>query len=420
MNAPLEAPQVEVPPKSAFGWYLTSSSLWICGMSLQGFLITWMFVDILKAPADEVGFGRMLIDLPGIFMVIIGGLIADRVNARTMLLSMHILMALPACVVGLMYLQLGLSFWGVVAFGFTASIFMFLSDPARQAILNRVTRTDIQRTVAMLTVVTSIVGLGGIYIGGRLEQIGLAQVLFLQGFIFLVSAVAVRMLPDLPATRQHSTVEQGQHPARRFLNNTLEGVIAIWKTPLLFSVIGFNFISSLFNAGAYIIGMPFIVTEVYGGDAALFALVMMVFTGGSIGSNVILLFFMPLLQPGRLFLIMQLTRMMILLIVWSQPPMWLFFLAIFGWGLNMGITTTMVRSIVQTLAPAAHRAQVLSVLLLSFMISSPISAIVLGVLIAQTNPLTGLLPGVFMSLLIFGLGIFFSQLWTYKMDAKQA
>ncbi len=37
-------------PRSAFPWYLTSSSLWMAAMSLQGFLITWMLVGILRHP----------------------------------------------------------------------------------------------------------------------------------------------------------------------------------------------------------------------------------------------------------------------------------------------------------------------------------------------------------------------------------
>ena len=81
-------------------------------------------------------------------------------------------------------------------------------------------------------------------------------------------------------------------------------------------------IASLFNAGAYIIAIPFIVKEVYGGDAHFFATVMMTFTAGSIGSNVLLLRFMPLNRPGRLFLLMQPTRVAILILLWTKPDVW--------------------------------------------------------------------------------------------------
>src|SRR5690606_2684553 len=139
-----------------------------------------------------------------------------------------------------------------------------------------------------------------------------------------------------------------------------------------------NFLSSLFNAGAYVIAIPYIVKEVYLGDAAFYASVMIVFSAGSIGSNVLLLAFMPLLRPGRLFLLMQLTRVVILLVLFLQPSLWLFYLTMFAWGLNMGVTTTLVRTTVQELADPARRSQVLSVLLLSFMVTAPASSLLLG------------------------------------------
>jgi hypothetical protein len=193
-----------------------------------------------------------------------------------------------------------------------------------------------------------------------------------------------------------------------------EGFQATWRVPLARNIIGLNFLSSLFNAGAYIIAIPYIATEVYGGDAAFLAGIMIVFTIGSIGSNLILLVFMPLRHPGRLFLFMQLSRILILVVLWLKPSLWLFYLMLFAWGLNMGVTTTMVRTTVQELAPTQTRAQILSVLQLSFMVSSPISAMLLGLLISGTDPLAALVPGMLMSLVIFALGVTISGLWQYR------
>jgi hypothetical protein len=193
---------------------------------------------------------------------------------------------------------------------------------------------------------------------------------------------------------------------------------AIWALPLIRDVIGLNFLSSLFNAGAYIVAIPYIAKEVYQGDAAFFATVMIVFTAGSIGSNVALLGFMPLARPGRLFLAMQLTRAAILILLWLEPSPWLFHATLFAWGLNMGITTTIARTTVQELAPAPVRAQILAVLLLSFLVSSPVSSLRLGALISQSTPATALLPGVIISAVIFLLGIRHSGLWQYRYSGE--
>jgi len=393
-------------PRSAFPWYLTSSSLWMAAMSLQGFLITWMLVGILGAPADQVGYGRALIEIPGLLILLLSGILADRTDSRRLLLAMHLTIAVPCVAIAIAVHAGLLSFWVVVAFGIAISALQAVSDPARQSMLSRVTRTDIQRTVTVMTIVTSLAGLAGVWLGGQLDRVGLFIVLLLQALLFAIGADAVRRLPPMPVAPSRGRPD------------LLGGIKATWRQPLIRNIITLNFLSSLFNAGAYVIAVPFIVKDVYGGGAGLFSAIIMVFTAGSIGSNVILLRFMPLLRPGRLFLLMQPTRVIILTALWFKPPLWLFYVAMIAWGLNMGVTTTLVRTTVQELAGREHRGQILSVLLVSFMVSAPVSSMVLGKLIAGFDPLTALLPGIAMSIVIFAMGLAVSDLWRYEAQTS--
>ncbi|MCZ6888191.1 MAG: MFS transporter [Gammaproteobacteria bacterium] len=389
----------DLPTRSAFPLYLASSSLWLGGMSIQGFLIPWLLVGILKTPADLYSFSRVLMELPPMAVLLVGGIFADRMDSRRLLIGLSIAVAIPPLILAGVVDHL--AFWPIVTFGIAMALVQAISDPARQAMMSRVTRTDIQRTVTLTTVVTSFVGLGGMWLGGQLDTIGLERVLLLQAAFFLVSVYAVYRLPPMP-------------PQATLRPRLTTGIRAVWRIPLVRNIIGLNFTSGLFNAGAYIVGIPFIVTQVYGGGAEFFAYVMIAFTAGSVGSNVILFLVMPLVYPGRVYLLLQLTRVVILGLLWLQPPVWLFFVLMFMWGVNMGVTSTLVRTTVQELAPAAERAQVLAILLLTFMVGSPISTVILGTLIAATDPLTGLLPGIPVSLAIFAVGVLGSGLWQFK------
>lgn len=397
--------QHPAPPQNAFPWYLTSASLWMAGMSLQGFLFTWLLVGTLEAPADQVGLARSLAEFPPLAILLLGGLLGDRYNGRHFLTLMHLLMALPPLVLIIVVESGHLSFTWVVIFGVLMASIQALSDPARQSVLSRVTRLDVQRAVTIMTVFTSAVGIGGFYMGGRMDVLGLSFVLLIQATIFAIGMIATWRLPDLAAT-EHLT-------GRPALGSGLRALAAL---PLVRNVIGLNFLSSLFNAGAYIVAIPYIVREVYHGDAAFFATVLTIFTVGSIGSNLLLLVFMPLARPGRVFLLMQLTRAAILALLIAQPSVWLFYLGIFAWGLNMGVTTTLVRTTVQEQAPLPVRAQILSVLLFSFLVSSPISSILLGYLISETTPLAALVPGIVISLILFLVGVRWSGLWEYRFS----
>ena len=394
--------QTEIPPRSAYPWYLASSSLWMGGMSLQGFLFTWLLVGVLEIAPDQTGLTRSIAELPPLIMLLLGGVLGDRINGRAYLASMHLLMCLPPLLVAVVF-ELGLlSYWWVVLFGLLMSAIQALSDPARQAILSRVARFDAQRAVTLMTLVTSLVGVGGVAIGGQLENLGLAPVLAAQALLFGLGVFAVRRLPQLP-------VGAGRRRAK-----FAAGLRTVWRLRLIRNVIGLNFLSGLFNAGAYVVVIPFIVKDVYAGGAGLYSWVVILFTIGSIGSSLVLLALMPLRRPGRRFLIMQLSRVLILLVIWSAPPLWLFYAALVAWGVNAGVTTTLARSIVQELAPPDMRSQILSILLLSFMAAAPISSLLLGQAIEQFSPLSALLPGMAVSLVIFGVGVARSGLWGYE------
>ena len=104
---------------------------------------------------------------------------------------MHLLMCLPPLAIAMVF-ELGLlSYWWVVLFGLLMSAIQALSDPARQAILSRVARFDAQRAVTLMTLVTSLVGIGGVAIGGQLENLGLAPVLAAQALLFGLGIFAV-------------------------------------------------------------------------------------------------------------------------------------------------------------------------------------------------------------------------------------
>ena len=378
-------------------------------MALQVYLVQWLLVFHLQADALVVGISRALIEVPPVAMLLLGGVIADRTDGRRLL----VMLAVAACLPPVALVALGASlpngalpYWAVVVFGTAMAMLQSAGDPARAAAVNRVTRLDVQRTVTLATIATTAVSMLAVWAGGRIDALGLATVLLGQAALLALSGVASARLPPLPPL--HAGAQQ-----------LAAGVAAFWRTALVRNVIGINFVSALFNAGAYIVVVPLVVREVYHGDGAFLAALFVAFTAGNAAGNLGLLLAMPLRRPGRLFLLMQLTRVGILLGLWLEPAPWLLFALIGGWGVNMGITSTLVRTTVQELAPAAHRAKILAVLLASFVVASPLSALLLG-LVAQTGgAAAGLLPGVAVSLATFVGGLLGRQIWEYRPALAQ-
>ncbi|MEE4298137.1 MAG: MFS transporter [Pseudomonadales bacterium] len=400
-----------VPGRRDFAAYLGGSALWLAGFNLQQFLVTWMLVGMLREPGTRVGLAQLLIALPGFALMLLGGGTADRSDGRRLLMAMHALAVLPPLILALTVDTFGLFYPTVILFGIAVGALQGLSDPARVAMLNRVSAGHIQRMVVTTTAVTMTVGLAGTWLGGRIEVLGLGTVLVLQALLFGSGGLAVSAVtPALTRAVRTGTAR----PSR--LAEIAEGLSVLWRTPRVRDVIGLNFVSSVFNAGAWFVVYPFLVTRLYDGDAALLALLSLVFFAGSIASNLGLLRFVPLARPGRLFLSMQLTRVLLFGLLLLQPPIWVLALVSAGWGMNMGITTSTARMIVQSEAPEAQRARVLSVFILTTMSAAPLGALLLGTLVDGAGVLAGFVPGLAASLLIFLLGVTRTRLWKDRAE----
>jgi MFS family permease len=100
--------------------------------------------------------------------------------------------------------------------------------------------------------------------------------------------------------------------------------------------------------------------------------------------------------------------------LWIEPSWWLLVVAIVGWGMNMGFTTTLARSIVQESAAAEFRGRVLSVFALGMLGSAPIGAIVLGWVIESFGTLNALIPAMGASAVLCLVGVLFTDIWKYR------
>ena len=165
---------------------------------------------------------------------------------------------------------------------------------------------------------------------------------------------------------------------------------------------------------------PFIVRRIYEGDAFLLSMMMVIFYCGATISSLAMMRFMPLERPGRIFLLMQLSRMFILGIMWLQPALWVFAIAAVLWGINMGVTLTLARTIVQESATEEFRGRIMSVFTLGLLGSAPIGAIVLGFMIEVFGTLNALLPAMLLSLGLFLYGVFLSRVYHYKSPTGAA
>ncbi|MEH6559432.1 MAG: MFS transporter [Oceanicoccus sp.] len=390
---------------SKFLAYMGSTTFYSAGFSMQQLIVSWLLVGVLVLPGDEVGLIQAVIGIPGLFLMLWGGASADNKDPRSILVSVYsITWLFPLMLVVCIYYDL-LNIWTILLFGLAVSTATSFSSPAQQAILNHVAGGDIQKAVTASTALVFLVQMFSLGFAGQMDKIGLSTVLVVQAVCILLGALMIMRLKK--------TAPSPQPPGETSWHRLIKGFRATYNNKKVFHLLVINFISSVFNAGAFMTVVPFVVKRAYQGDALQLATIMIIFYFGATLTNLVMFKIMPIARPGRWFLAMQLSRVIILVLLWIKPDWWLLIIAMFAWGLNMGVTTTLSRTIVQESAEPEFRARILSVYSLGLIGSAPIGAIVLGNIIEIFGTLEALIPAMFVSVILFVYGVFFSPVWSY-------
>ena len=377
------------------------------GFAMQQLLLAWLLITVLDLPAGRVGTLQAAVGLPGVIIMLWGGASADRTDARAMLTRVFGAAALVPLGLALA-LELGeLNVWTVTAWGLGISAALSFSSPAQQAVLSRIAGRDLQRGVTATTAITMFTYMIGLGAAGQLDRIGLRQVLLAQCLCLAIAALWIRRIGS-------QEIERWRRPKSPPGAASLEGFRASYRQRAVFDAMTVNFVSSIFNAGAFLTVFPFIVRRVYNGDAALLSWLMIVFFAGAVVSNLIMFRFMPFQRPGRWFVGLQLSRIVVLFLIWIQPAWWLVVTALIAWGLNMGVTTTLARAIVQEAAEPQTRGRVMSVFGLGLLGSPLIGAVILGAIVERYGALAGLVPGMVASVLLFAYSMAATGLWRYR------
>ncbi len=393
-----------------FRTYIGSTGFSGMAIAMQQLLLSWLLIGILELAADVVGVIQAVIGIPSIFLMLLGGARSDASDPRRLLTILYALSPVFPVFLVLAEFWVGLAVWNVMVWGVGLAITQALSMPAQQAILNNIAGKDVQKGVTIATAIGMVVQVVGLLMAGQLDRVGVGSVLIVQAIAFGFAAYMTSKLKQIEMPPEKEDVSAWQQ--------IKDGLHATASNKVVASVLTINFISSIFNAGSMMTVFPFIVKRVYEGDAFILSLLMALFFVFAAISNAIILRFMPLARPGRLYLILQLSRIIVIGLLYMKGDWWLLTTAVMLWGFNMGLTSNLARTVVQECAEEAYRGRILSVFTVSMMGTGPIGAVILGVLIETFGTLNALLPAIFVSIALAVYGTFYTPVWRYQSPAS--
>lgn len=367
-----------------------------CGTWMQTTAQAWVVYDLTQSPF-ALGLVSTLQFLPIMLLTLFGGVIADRVPKRKVVLITQTLALIQASIFGLLVSAGHVQIGHVYALATIQGIINAIDNPVRQSFANElVGNADRPSAIALNSVLFNTARVLGPALAGILiASVGAATALYLNAASFLAVIAAVLMMNPAEFVAKPSTRKTAAP-----LRELAEGLKYAWNTPAILTPLiivaavgtfGYNFSVVLPLVGGFVLKTDAAgfgaLSSAFGVGSLVGALVNTLnskkstarLMWGSIGFSVLLaaLPFSTNLQLSMLLLVLQ--------------------------GL-CGVTfTTAASTVIQTTVPDQLRGRITSLNFLLFAGSTPIGALVIGTLSDLLNvPDALLICGI---LCLLGIGI---------------
>lgn len=349
--------------------YLLANVAFLVPSGLGTIVFPWLVVVALHESPERVGIAQMITQLPGLFLLLFAGLVADRIEQRRILIITHLLVALAQLAMAWLVAAGALTFNSLIGLALLGGVAGVFSGPPRDAMLTRVAGDQIQRTVVLVIGLQFGAQIVGFILASFTDHVGAPILLVLSAAMFALGAIPCARLPT-----SEPAPAAGRHPLREIAI----GLRVALSSERIRPTLVLSFALGLFFVGTFVVLLPLIIRDVYHGAAADLSLAFGANMGGTLVVIGILMRRGGVHRQGRALMLSLLFGSFMLSLLYLSPPYWAFFVLNFVWGLGGGLTMTMGRSIVQESAPPELSARLLSIYAFAMSVGMPIGSLAIG------------------------------------------
>lgn len=359
--------------RRSYALFLCALASWFCAQSMQSVSYQWLLTRTLALPPQSVGLAQMAAMLPSLLLLLIGGVTADRGDKRRLLAGFHrgqaAVYALLAAAIALGWIALET----LMGFALALGTLQAFAIPARDAQISDVVTGDMSRAVAGMNVTQQAAQALGAIVAGALLGFGVPLVIGLQGFVILAGALAVVRLPATP-------VRRAEDAKRATLAELRAGIVEVLRSPVLRPVFLVIALLGLFFVGPFVVLLPLLVRESYGGSPARLGIINAMVPLGGIVTGLWIVRRGGIGRKGNALLIGNAAAAGSVAALALRPPFALAALLTFGWGVGASFVMTSARTLFQEHASVSNRARVLSVFSLGIFGAGPLASLLSGAL----------------------------------------
>ena len=233
----------------------------LIGTWMQRIAQAWLVLNLTHSPF-LLGLVGALQWLPVLFLSLVGGVIADRVSKRSMLVITQSAQMIQAFVLGGLVLTGTVQYWHVVALACALGFTSAFDIPTRQAfVFEMVEGEDTMNAIAMNSTIFNGARLFGPAIAGvAIGTLGMGWAFIANGVSFVAVIIALLMMNVRPV---------GPIVAGGVVEHLQEGVAYVWRTATALQVVVLVALMSVFTMNFNIL-VPVLAKDVLHQDAAGF------------------------------------------------------------------------------------------------------------------------------------------------------
>ena len=342
------------------------------GTFVQQFAQSWLVYDLTKDPF-YLGLDLFLGQLPIMLFSLIGGVFADRIDRKKMLLASQYIQMICAFALATLFATHSVKVWHILTLSFLVGVGQSFGGPAYSALLpTLVDSKDLTNAISMNSIQFNLSRIIGPTLGGlAYTAFGATWCFALNGVSYVAVIISLFLIEvRFTAPKIQMSVLKSMKEGIRFIRDR-EGLTPMVLLAFCATLFGFSLTGFL----------PVIVRTVFHGGPKTYELLLVFSGAGSICGALLVAAMEKLKGQARLavlaLLLLGLATAGFAISKWLPLSCALIFLA----GTAVMASASLMLSVVQLIVVDSMRGRVMSVYSLAFRAGIPLGALVLGKLI---------------------------------------
>ena len=354
------------------GAFLSNTGTWMQAVA-QG----WLVLQLSNSPF-WLGVDGFMATAPGMIFTLAGGVFADLMDRRKLLIYTQTVAGLSALTLGVLVFTHVVHIWMILCLSFVNGCCMSLAGPSYMALVfDLVGHEDLANAIALNSTQFQLARvLGPVAAGVGFKVFGLAGCFIANGlsFAFVVAAM-MKVKINRPPTNNGTAAPRPKSKA--FVGDLLAGLRYVASRPRVSMLLTISAVASLFGA-PYIYMTPVFARDVFHlGETGLAVLMGMAGAGALFGA--LFLAYLGDFRRKGWFVLGGDLAFALCLIFFSLSTDYrlsLFFLFALGFGIVCSVAVT--NTLLQKLVTDEMRGRVMSMFMLSFIGAMPIGNLIAG------------------------------------------